>query len=94
MNGSTLTTAVIFTLTALFGLSAIYALWWAFKGGQFSDFQAGADSIFDADEPPGVFTDSLAGKRPASALTPAAGAKDQRTGSAPRADRRSEEVAA
>ncbi len=46
------------------GLSAtlVWALWWALRGGQFSNFQRGAESIFDEDEPIGSRTDAFPGE--------------------------------
>jgi cbb3-type cytochrome oxidase maturation protein len=43
-------------LTGFFG-SVIYALNWAIRSGQFSDYQKGARSIFDDEEPVGEMTD-------------------------------------
>jgi len=40
-----------------FGGAAVLALGWAFRNGQFDNFQRGALSIFDADEPVGEPTD-------------------------------------
>ncbi|GMU23190.1 MAG: hypothetical protein AMXMBFR13_32730 [Phycisphaerae bacterium] len=50
---------LVFGAILLFGGSVIWALWWALRGGQFSDFARGATSIFDADEPIGKVTDSF-----------------------------------
>jgi cbb3-type cytochrome oxidase maturation protein len=43
----------------IFGGVAVLALGWAFRSGQFSNFQQGAQSIFGADEPVGEMTDSF-----------------------------------
>lgn len=43
----------------LFGGAAVLALGWAFKRGQFENFDRGARSIFDADEPIGEPTDAF-----------------------------------
>lgn len=48
---------LVFGILLLFGATVIWALWWAIRGGQFSDFQKGATSIFDEDEPIGEVTD-------------------------------------
>jgi cbb3-type cytochrome oxidase maturation protein len=40
-----------------FGGATVLALGWAFRNGQFDNFQRGALSIFDADEPVGEPTD-------------------------------------
>lgn len=37
----------------LFGAGAVAGLAWSIRAGQMRDFQAGATSIFDADEPVG-----------------------------------------
>ena len=44
---------LVFGIIALFSATVIWALWWALRGGQFSDFAKGAHSIFDEGEPPG-----------------------------------------
>ena len=43
----------------LFGGATVLALGWAFRSGQFDNFQKGAQSIFDADEPVGEMTDAF-----------------------------------
>jgi cbb3-type cytochrome oxidase maturation protein len=58
--------AVLLTVigsVTLFGGAAVLALGWAFRSGQFEDFQRGAVSIFDADEPVGEMTDGFPGER-------------------------------
>lgn len=50
---------VVFGMLGLFSATVIWAMWWALRGGQFSDFQRGATSIFDADEPVGKVTDAF-----------------------------------
>lgn len=47
-----------------FGGATILALGWAFRNGQFENFQRGALSIFDADEPVGETTDYFPGEQP------------------------------
>jgi len=61
---------MIFGLLAAFSASAVWALWWALKGGQFSQFQKGATSIFDAGEPIGRPTDSFPAAEKHRPLTP------------------------
>ncbi len=58
----TLAYVVIGLSFVLFGGSAVWALAWAFRKGQLENFQRGASSIFDDDEPPGRFTDSFPGE--------------------------------
>ncbi len=41
----------------MLGLTSIGALVWAIQMGQFRSIEAGAESIFDADEPVGSVTD-------------------------------------
>lgn len=48
---------VIFGTVALLGLTVVILFGWAIKSGQLQDFQRGATSIFDADEPEGEPTD-------------------------------------
>ena len=48
---------LVFGLLAALSASAIWGLWWAMKTGQFTQFQKGAASIFDEDEPIGSVTD-------------------------------------
>jgi hypothetical protein len=48
----------------MFGASAVWALVLAIRRGEMSDFQAGAESIFDQDEPVGQPTDEFPGRRP------------------------------
>ncbi len=43
--------------------SAVYALWWSSRNGQLRDFERGAVSIFDAEEPVGEMTDHFPAKR-------------------------------
>ncbi|MFB3776272.1 MAG: cbb3-type cytochrome oxidase assembly protein [Bryobacteraceae bacterium] len=58
-----------FGVAFLFGASAIWALVWAIRSGQFSDFAGGASSIFDPEEPVGHITDTALAHGP----TPPAG---------------------
>ncbi len=46
-----------------FGMSAVWALVLAIRRGEMSDFKAGAESIFDRDEPVGKVTDTFPGRR-------------------------------
>jgi cbb3-type cytochrome oxidase maturation protein len=43
----------------LFGGATVLALGWAFRSGQFDNFQKGAQSIFGPDEPVGEMTDAF-----------------------------------
>ena len=43
----------------LFGGAAVLALGWAFRAGQFDNFEQGAKSIFGPDEPIGEGTDAF-----------------------------------
>ena len=52
---------LVFGVISLFAGSVIWALWWALRGGQLSNFQRGAASIFDDDEPIGKTTDAFPG---------------------------------
>jgi len=52
---------LVFGAISLFAGSVIWALWWALRGGQLSNFQRGAASIFDDDEPIGQMTDAFPG---------------------------------
>lgn len=47
----------VFGMTLLFGATVVWGLWWSVRGGQFSNFNKGARSIFTDDEPEGVVTD-------------------------------------
>ncbi len=52
--------------TALSG-TAVYALYWSSRNGQLRDFERGARSIFDEQEPVGELSDHFPDKRrPAS----------------------------
>ncbi|QDT91538.1 cbb3-type cytochrome oxidase assembly protein [Gimesia algae] len=57
----TLTHATIWLFMLLLGGTAVAALVWAFATNQLRDFQAGATSIFDDDEPIGEMTDTFPG---------------------------------
>lgn len=47
----------------IFFLIAIYALWWASRHGQLKNFEEGAQTIFDEEEPMGQQTDYFPSKR-------------------------------
>ena len=47
----------------LFGGAAVLAMGWAFRNGQFENFQQGARSIFGPDEPIGEPTDAFPDER-------------------------------
>jgi len=52
----------IWLVVAMLGISSVSALIWAITSGQLGEFQKGATSIFDDDEPIGKVTDSFPGK--------------------------------
>ncbi len=54
---------LVFGILLLFAGTVIWALWWAIRGGQYSDFEKGAASIFDEDEPIGEVTDVFSDRR-------------------------------
>ncbi len=56
---SVLSYILIFGLLTFFGASVVWGLWWAVRAGQFSNFQQGAVSIFDDEEPQGFRTDGF-----------------------------------
>jgi hypothetical protein len=60
--------ATVIGSIVFFGGAAVLALGWAFRAGQFENFQSGARSIFDADEPIGEATDAFPGADPAEAV--------------------------
>lgn len=49
----------IWIFMATLGLTAVAALVWAIHAGQFQSIDDGAESIFDAEEPIGMITDSF-----------------------------------
>ncbi|MBA4186909.1 MAG: hypothetical protein C0467_02710 [Planctomycetaceae bacterium] len=51
--------AVVIGSIVLFGTATIMALGWAFRDGQFDNFEQGAASIFGPDEPIGEPTDAF-----------------------------------
>lgn len=54
--------AIALPVALLFLASAVYALHWAAKNGQLKEFERGAASIFDAEEPVGQPTDAFPGR--------------------------------
>ena len=54
---------VIWSSAVLLGLSAVWALIWAIRNGQFQALRQGATSIFDEEEPPGIPTDTFPSSR-------------------------------
>jgi cbb3-type cytochrome oxidase maturation protein len=56
--------AIVVGSVALFGGATVLALGWAFRSGQFDNFERGAASIFGPDEPVGEATDAFPGERP------------------------------
>jgi len=55
---------LVFGVVGCFFASVIYGLHWSIRHGQFSDFQKGAASIFDEDEPIGKLNDCFPGMEP------------------------------
>ena len=55
--------SLVFAIIALFGGSVIWGMWWALRGGQFSNFQEGAHSILDGDEVNPEPSDAFPGMR-------------------------------
>lgn len=51
--------ATIIGSVVMFGGAAVLAMGWAFRHGQFENFQQGAQSIFGPDEPIGETTDEF-----------------------------------
>ena len=49
----------IWTIVILLAATSVAALVWAVVSGQFGEFQKGATSIFDDEEPIGQMTDSF-----------------------------------
>lgn len=63
-----LDSAIVLTIvgaSVAFGAAAALALGWAFRDGQFENFDRGAASIFGPDEPVGEPTDAFPGRSPA-----------------------------
>lgn len=58
---------VIWSSAVILGLTAVWALVWAIRTGQFHGLRQGAESIFDDAEPVGVPTDAFPGTRPIAA---------------------------
>lgn len=56
---------IVFLLGGLFFASAVYMLFWSARNRQFQDFDKGARSIFDDEEPEGDQTDFFPGKEKA-----------------------------
>jgi cbb3-type cytochrome oxidase maturation protein len=52
---------LIWGSTLFFGGTAVWALVWAIRNGQMSNLKAGAESIFDEEEPVGKQTDMFPG---------------------------------
>jgi cbb3-type cytochrome oxidase maturation protein len=55
--------ALVSLVAAALTGSAVYALYWSSRNGQLRDFQRGAISIFDEEEPVGQMTDRFPPKR-------------------------------
>ena len=60
----TLAYILIFGTIALLSITVVVVFAWAIRTGQFADFQQGATSIFDDDEPLGEMTDWFPGQHP------------------------------
>lgn len=58
--------ATVIGSIVLFGGAAVLALGWAFRNGQFDNFDQGSKSIFGPDEPIGEPTDAFPGMNPAA----------------------------
>ncbi len=56
--------AVALPIALLFLASAVYAFFWSSRNGQLKDFEKGAASIFDDEEPVGRPTDAFPTKTP------------------------------
>ena len=57
--------AIVVGSVVLFGGATVLALGWAFRTGQFENFDQGSKSIFGPDEPIGEPTDAFPGVNPA-----------------------------
>lgn len=55
---------LIWAFMIVLSMSAIGALIWAIQTRQFSNFQQGARTVFDEDEPEGEMTDFFPGEAP------------------------------
>jgi cbb3-type cytochrome oxidase maturation protein len=62
--------ATVIGSIVLFGGAAVLALGWAFKNGQFDNFDRGSKSIFGPDEPIGEPTDAFPGNSGITRETP------------------------
>ena len=54
---------VAFLIALAISGTAVYALYWSSKHGQLRDFERGAASIFDREEPVGEMTDHFPARR-------------------------------
>jgi hypothetical protein len=54
--------ATVIGSIVVFGTAAVLAMGWAFRSGQFDNFQQGSLSIFGPDEPVGEVTDAFPGE--------------------------------
>jgi cbb3-type cytochrome oxidase maturation protein len=62
--------AIVVGSVVLFGGATALALGWAFRSGQFDNFEQGAASIFGPDEPIGEETDVFPGAKANDHETP------------------------
>ena len=60
--------ATVIGSIVLFGGAVVLAMGWAFRTGQFENFDRGARSIFGPDEPVGEPTDSFPGEPAGTAM--------------------------
>lgn len=60
----TLVHGLIWSSWVLLGLSAVWALAWAARSGQFDNVSRGARNLFDEEEPIGEMTDTFPGVDP------------------------------
>jgi len=66
---------LIFGTIGLLSITVVVLFAWAIRSGQFADFQQGATSIFDDDEPLGEMTDWFPEQRPSQTSLPDVGRK-------------------
>ena len=69
---------LIFGTIVLLSITVVVLFAWAIRSGQFADFQQGATSIFDDDEPLGEMTDWFPDQRPSQTSQPDVGRESSR----------------
>lgn len=67
---TTIAYVLIFGLLGGLTISAVYGLYWAIRTGQFANFEKGARTIFDDEEPIGFRTDAFPGEAKKSKAAP------------------------